>query len=218
MFIVFEGIDGAGKTTQARELAHRLEAMGLPTLLTREPGGTPLGETVRDWVKSGQGITPLAELFLISAARTQLVENVIRPSLAAGVTVISDRFFASTIAYQGYGRGLDLDFVKRVNREAAAGLTPNVTVLLDLAPEVGARRKSDVGRGEGDNFDTAPLDFRESVRQGYLDQAADDPSRWLVVDGSMPMERVAQEIWAKIQPLLAQEGLLQGAHEAPPSV
>ncbi len=207
MFIVFEGIDGAGKTTQARALYRRLIRMGRPALLTREPGGTPLGQTVRRWVKTRQGLTPSAELFLFSAARAQLVEHVIRPSLSEGVTVIADRFVASTIAYQGHGRGLDIGIVEQVNRQATAGVTPTITVLLDLDPSVGILRRLAEARTQGDNFDSAPLDFLRRVRQGYWDQAEADPTRWLVMDGSTTKGRVSREIWAKIQPLLHEEGL-----------
>ena len=207
MFIVFEGIDGAGKTTQARALYRRLVRIGRPALLTREPGGTPLGQTVRRWVKTRQGLTPSAELFLFSAARAQLVEQVIRPSLSEGITVIADRFVASTIAYQGHGRGLDIGLVEQVNRQAAAGVTPTITVLLDLNPEVGILRKSAAFRGQDDNFDAAPLGFQEKIRHAYLEQAETDPDGWLIMDGSTPRNRLSREIWAKIQPLLHEEGL-----------
>ena len=207
MFIVFEGIDGAGKTTQARALYRRLIRMGRRALLTHEPGGTPLGQVVRRWVKTRQGLTPSAELFLFSAARSQLVEHVIRPSLSEGVTVIADRFVASTIAYQGHGRGLDIGLVEQVNRQATAGVTPTITMLLDLDPEVGTRRNSAASRGQDDNFDAAPLGFQDKIRQAYLDQAAADPDGWLIMDGSTPRNRLSREIWAKIQPLLHEEGL-----------
>ena len=207
MFIVFEGIDGAGKTTQARALYRRLIRMGRRALLTHEPGGTPLGQVVRRWVKTRQGLTPSAELFLFSAARSQLVEHVIRPSLSEGITVIADRFVASTIAYQGHGRGLDIGLVEQVNRQATAGVTPTITMLLDLDPEVGTRRNSAASRGQDDNFDAAPLGFQDKIRQAYLDQAAADPDGWLIMDGSTPRNRLSREIWAKIQPLLHGEGL-----------
>jgi dTMP kinase len=207
VFIVFEGIDGAGKTTQAGLLHRRLRRLGRPALLVHEPGSTPLGETVRDWVKTDPGLTSSAELFLFAAARSQLVEQVIRPGLEDGVTVIADRFAASTIAYQGHGRGLDLGFVEQVNRQASGGLTPSITVLLDLDPSVGILRRLAEARTQGDNFDSAPLDFLRRVRQGYWDQAEADPTRWLVMDGSTTKGRVSREIWAKIQPLLHEEGL-----------
>ena len=136
-----------------------------------------------------------------------MVEHVIRPSLSDGVTVIADRFVASTVAYQGHGRGLDIGLVEQVNRQAAAGVTPTITVLLDLDPEVGTLRKSAASRGQDDNFDAAPLDFQDKIRKAYLDQANADPSRWLIMDGSIPRARLSRDIWAKVQPLLHEEGL-----------
>ena len=167
-FIVFEGIDGSGKSTQARALYRRLLYRQHQVLLVHEPGGTPLGESLRRWVKRRQGLYPLTELYLFNAARAQLVEQVIRPALEKGVTVVADRFSASTVAYQNYGRGLDLELVLQMNQGATSGLSPNLTVFLDVPPELGRGRKK---AGDNDNFDAAPLEFYQRVRQGYLDQA-----------------------------------------------
>ena len=206
MFIVFEGIDGSGKSTQARSLYRRLARLDRPVLLVHEPGGTPLGETVRRWVKTRQGLSSLAELFLFTAARSQLVAEVIRPALLDGAVVIADRFVASTVAYQGYGRGLDITLINQVNREAVAGMTPDLTILLDVAPEVGTERKrarpSPRSISRTDNFDTAPLDFHRRVRQGYLEQAGSDSARWLVLDATAPRAQLSRDIWAKVKPLL----------------
>ena len=205
-FIVFEGIDGSGKSTQARALYRRLVREKYPVLLTHEPGGTPLGESLRRWVKRRQGLYPLTELYLFNAARAQLVEQVIRPALMEGVNVLADRYVASTVAYQSYGRGVDLELVHQANQGAAGGLSPDLTVFLDVSPEVGRGRKG--GRAR-DNFDAAPVEFYRKVRQGYLEQA--DQARalsnqggphWLVLDGSRPRAQLAEEIWAKVQPLL----------------
>ena len=200
-FIVFEGIDGSGKTTQARALYRRLLRREHPSLLTHEPGGTPLGESLRRWVKRRQGLYPLTELYLFNAARAQLVEQVIRPALEKGVTVVADRYVASTVAYQSYGRGLDLELVQRANQGAVGGLSADLTVFLDVVPEVARGRK---GKGAQDNFDSAPVEFHQRVRQGYLDQSQFDESspEWLVLDGSRPKNQLAEEIWAKVQPLL----------------
>ncbi len=202
-FIVFEGIDGSGKSTQARALYRRLVRGEYPVLLTHEPGGTPLGESLRRWVKRRPGLYPLTELYLFNAARAQLVEQVIRPALAKGVTVLADRYVASTVAYQSYGRGLDLNLVQQANRAASGGLSPDLTVFLDVPPELGGVRK---GRGGQDNFDSAPLEFHHTVRQGYLDQAIAQSKEsgpdWLVLDGSRSRTQLAEEIWAKVQPLL----------------
>lgn len=199
MFIVFEGCDGSGKTTQSRALLHRLRRQGFPALLAREPGGTSIGEAVRRWLKAPGGLAPLTELLLFTAARAQLVSQVIGPALGEGVTVICDRFTPSTVAYQGYGRGLDLALIHQLNRLASDGLVPDLTVLLDLHPEAGLARK---GSTRSDPFDTAPLEFHRRVRQGYLAQAGEQPGRWLVLDATQPRRELAREIWAKTQPLL----------------
>ena len=202
MFIVFEGIDGAGKTTQVRALLRRLKRSGRPFLATREPGGTPLGEAVRRWVKTQPGLSPLDELFLFSAARAHLVEKVIRPALAEGKVVVADRFVASTVAYQGHGRDLELGFLDRVNRAASGGLVPDLTILLDLTAEDAALRRRGNYPNLRDNFDAAPLEFQRSVRQGYLGQAELDPTRWLVLPGTLGVRQLSREIWAKVEPLL----------------
>ena len=199
MFIVFEGGDGSGKSTHSRALFRRLRQEGCPALLTREPGGTSLGEALRRLLKRGPGLDPFSELFLFAAARAQLVAEVIRPALQDGITVVCDRFTASTVAYQGYGRGLDRTLVHRLNQAASDGLAPDLTVLLDLLAEAALARK---GSTTADAFDTAPLEFHRRVRHGYLAQAAQHPDRWLVLDATQPQRVVTREIWAKIQTLL----------------
>jgi dTMP kinase len=198
-FIVFEGGDGAGKSTQSRALARRLRRRNCPVLLTHEPGGTPLGESLRRTLKGRQTLSPLSELFLFAAARAQLVEEVVRPALQRGGNVICDRFTASTVAYQGHGRGLALDLIHRLNLAATGGLSPDLTILLDLPVEVGLTR---IVKAYPDAFHRAPQEFHERVRRGYLSQAAHDPARWLVLDATRPPRELSQEIWAKVQPLL----------------
>ena len=198
-FIVFEGGDGAGKSTQARALLRRLRQRSHPAIVTREPGGTPLGESLRRLLKTREGITPKSELFLFAAARTQLVKEVIRPALKNRITVICDRFSASTVAYQGYGRGLAIDLVEGTSLTATEGLTPDLTILLDLPISTGTARKAGL---HDDNFDDAPADFQERVREGYLSQARQDPAGWLVLDATLTRRRLAMDIWAKVQPLL----------------
>ena len=163
-FIVFEGGDGSGKSTQAQSLYLRLRRRAIKVLRTHEPGGTPLGQALRRLLKSGEAMTPISELMLFEAARAQLVQQVIRPFLDQGGVVIADRFTSSTIAYQGYGRGLDRELIERLDREATGGLEPDLTVLLDLPVEVALARK---GGGPGDNFDDAPLDFHRRIHRGY---------------------------------------------------
>jgi len=198
-FIVFEGGDGSGKSTQARSLLRRMRRRGVKVLHTHEPGGTPLGQYLRRLLKSGHSMTPMSELMLFEAARAQLVDTVIKPFLDQGGVVISDRFTSSTMAYQGYGRGLDRELIERLNREATGGLEPDLTVLLDLPVETALARK---GKGNEDNFDSAPVDFHRKIRRGYTALAAANPGGWLVLDGQRPPEDLGGEIWVKVQSIL----------------
>ena len=199
IFIVFEGGDGSGKSTQARNLSQRLRRRSIPVLLTREPGGTPSGESIRRLLKGQRSFRPMSELLLFEAARAQLVESVIRPELDGGTTVICDRYTASTLAYQGHGRGLDLALIQQLNEMATGGLVPDLTVLLDLSPLVGLSRRGAAGN---DSFESAPQAFQSKVREGYLAQAAEAPEIWLVLDASRPQSELSREIWIKVQPLL----------------
>ena len=198
-FIAFEGGDGSGKSTQVRSLLRRLRRRGVKVLHTREPGGTPLGQSLRRLLKSGETMAPLSELMLFEAARAQLVQQVIRPFLDQGGVVIADRFTSSTMAYQGYGRGLDRELIERLNREATGGLEPDLTVLLDLPVETALARK---GGGNSDTFDNAPVDFHRKIRRGYSALAASDPGGWLVLDGQRSPEELSREIWSKVQTIL----------------
>ncbi len=172
-------------------------------VLTHEPGGTPLGEVVRRWLKSRPGTEPVAELFLFMAARAQLVRQVLRPALERGQVVVCDRFGASTVAYQGYGRGLELGLIQQLNGWATGGLAPDLTVLLDVPVEVGMGRKAKPGN---DVFEGAGLEFHRRVREGYLAQARQEPQRWLVVDGSRPRREVAEVVWRRVEPLVRGTG------------
>ena len=204
MFIVFEGGEGCGKSTQTRALYRRLSKDGFGAILTREPGGTRLGERVRRHLKrTGDArISPLAELFLIATARAQLVSEIIRPELERGKTVICDRFTPSTLAYQGHGRGLDMDAVRAVNGMATDGLSPDLVVLLDIPVEAGLGRKKS---RERDRFESESLAFHARVRRGYLDMAKADPERWLVVDGRLPRKVIEETIWKRVSVLLKRE-------------
>ena len=198
-FIVFEGGDGSGKSTQARSLLRRLRRRGIKAIRTHEPGGTPLGQSLRHLLKSGEPMTPISELMLFEAARAQLIHQVIKPFLNQGGVVIADRFTSSTVAYQGYGRGLDRELIERLNREATGGLEPDLTVLLDLPVETALARK---GGGQVDTFDDAPVDFHRKIRRGYSALAASDPEGWLILDGQRPQEELSREIWSKVQAIL----------------
>lgn len=199
-FIVLEGGEGVGKSTQVKALSLRLTNAGHNVLLTHEPGGTPLGEALRHLVKGEDGVSPLSELFLMLAARAQLVTQVIGPALDRGDVVVCDRFAPSTIAYQGWGRGLDVGMLHSLNHQATGGLQPDLVVLLDAPVNLAMARKP---QGVKDNFEQEDVAFHQRVREGYLSQARQDPERWLVVDATQPPERVAETVWRRVEALLA---------------
>ncbi len=204
LFITFEGGEGCGKTFQAKALYRRLQQLAIPSLLTHEPGGTPLGEKVSRWVKwSDHDISPFAELLLFNAARAQLVNKVIRPSLERGEIVICDRYADSTVVYQGYGRGLDLSVVEETNYVATQGLTPKLTILLDIDVTEGLARK---GKKSADRFEKENIFFHQKVRDGYLKLAADEPERWLVIDAAQSKAAIREIIWRRVTRLLLGQG------------
>lgn len=196
-FITFEGPEGAGKSTQLTRLAAQLGEAGVPHVVTREPGGTPLGTRVRGvLLDPALSIDPLPEFLLYSASRAQLVANVIRPALARGEVVVCDRYADSSVAYQGFGRGLDGTFLASLTREVTGGLVPDLTVLLDLDPAVGLSRAA--SRGVPDRLERADLDFHARVREGFLALAARDPGRFLVLDATRPVDALADDIWRAV--------------------
>ncbi len=202
LFITFEGGEGSGKSSQARALYRRLVQSAVPALLTHEPGATRLGDRIARVLKWAQAIdiSPVAELLLFNVSRAQLVAEVIRPALESGKVVVCDRFVDSTIAYQGYGRGLDLRMVKEVNDATVFGLRPDLTVLLDVLPEVGLTRKRKKKR---DRFEQENLAFHQRIRAGYLELAAAEPERWLVVAANQPRDQIARIIWDRVSELLS---------------
>lgn len=195
MFITFEGIDGSGKTTQARLLAERLRADGQEVVVTREPGGTALGEAVRDLVLHGAHVAPWAEAALYAASRAQHVEEVIRPALARGAVVVCDRYLDSSVVYQGVGRALGLEQVLDLNVTVAGGLLPDVTILLRLDAEAGAERMG----ADLDRIERAGIDFVRAVCDGYDELAARFSERFVVVDGSKPAAELAGEIHGAVR-------------------
>ena len=199
LFIVFEGGEGSGKSTQAKALSRRVQRAGYPVIFTREPGGTSIGDVLRRLIKNSPGLDPLTELFLIESARAQLVHQVIAPALQRGETVICDRFIPSTVAYQGGGRGVDIELIHRVNREATAGLRPDMVIFLDLPVEVGLRR---LKGPRPDNFERQDVEFHRRVRESYLTQAREDPERWLVLDGTKSKATLSRAIWERVLPAL----------------
>jgi len=204
LFITFEGSEGCGKSTQARALWRKLSRLGIPTVLTHEPGGTDLGNQLRRVLKKGRQdkISPIAELFLFAACRIQLVTEVIRPSLQQGKVVICDRFHDSTTAYQGYGRELDLDTVKKTNDLATQETKPDLTIFLDIPTREGLRRKSS---RSNDRFEAENIAFHHKVRAGYLKLAAEEPGRWLVIDATLPRARISKLILDRVKQLLQAE-------------
>ena len=206
-FITFEGGEGCGKSTQVRRLAAALEATGIEVVLTREPGGTRLAELVRGLLKDEREDPPCdrSELLLFLAARAQLVKNVIRPALAAGKWVVSDRFSDSTFAYQGYGRGLPLDVIRLANDFACDGLKPDLTLLLDVDAAPAARRmrgREAATATTADRIEQAGDAFHARLAQGFQELAAAEPDRIKRIDASGSPDDVEGRIWTLLRPLI----------------
>lgn len=202
-FITFEGGEGCGKSTQVRRLKDALEHEGVSVLLTREPGGTRLAEMIRGLLKDEREDPPCdrSELLLFLAARAQLVRNVIRPALAQGTWVISDRFSDSTFAYQGYGRGLPLDVLRIANDFACEGLAPDLTLLLDVDPETSKARmrsREAATNTTADRIEEAGDDFHARLRAGFLEMAARNPERIVTIDASGTPEEVGERVWKSL--------------------
>lgn len=207
LFITFEGPEGSGKSTQARLLAEALKAKGIRVLCTREPGGTAIGEKIRGILHDvrNTAMLPLTEILLYSASRAQHVGEVIRPALARGEVVICDRYAESTLAYQGYGRGLDLEMLRQITTFATGGLRPDLIVYLDLDVQEGLERKrrdQQAGRGEWNRMDQEEIAFHRRVRQGYLKMAQEEPTRWLVLDATQPVAVLHQTVCNRVLRLL----------------
>lgn len=208
VFITFEGIEGCGKSTQARRLARRLRSGGIPTVLTMEPGGTAIGATIRHILLSSENchLSSLAELLLYAADRSQHVSEVIHPALEAGKWVISDRFMDATVVYQGYARGQDMPFIHLLNEKVTGGLRPGRTFLLDCPVETGLaratkREKESEHQGQ-DRFEQEKRSFHEAVRQGYLTLASEEPDRFVVMDGTRSPDELEEEVMRLVWPFL----------------
>lgn len=201
-FVTLEGPDGSGKSTQSQRLAARLTEEGFDTVVTREPGGTPLGEEVRKILLHSAALdpAPATDVLLFNAARAQNVARVIAPALARGAVVVCDRYADSTLAYQGYGAGQSLEALRAIGAFATAGLAPDLTVLFDLPVDEGLRRKSDeANRFENDHT----VEFHHLVRDGFLEMAAKSPERFVIVDATRPAAEVADEVAALVLDRLA---------------
>lgn len=194
MFITLEGPEGGGKTLHIAPLAEKLRQKGYAVLATREPGGTPISDQVRAILTNleNKGMNPRTETLLFCAARAQLVEQVIRPSLQQGMIVLCDRYADSTLAYQGYGHGYDLLLLRQLLDFATGGLWPDLTLLLDVDVETGLQRKR--RGGEWNRLDDYELEFHRRVRQGYLKMAHSQPERWVVIDAVRPAEEVQEAL------------------------
>jgi dTMP kinase len=222
-FITFEGPDGSGKTTQIQTLHERLVREGFEVLCLREPGGTAIGDQIRLILHDTRNVEmrPNTELLLYSASRAQLVGQVIRPALESGRLVLCDRFAESTLAYQGYGRGLDLQALKAITEFATGGLRPDLIVYLDIATEDGLlrrQRSARAGQGEWNRMDQQDLEFYGRVRAGYLEMAAQDPQRWFVLDATLPIASIRASIWEKVALFLSQQGKLASKGATPRDV
>lgn len=199
-FLSFEGIDFTGKSTQAQLLKKKLESAGYAVILIREPGGTSISEAVRDILldKNNLEMHPRTELFLYSAARVQIVEQIIKPALAEGKFVICDRYVDSTTAYQGHGRQLDMHMVRDLNHWATTDLMPHLTVLIDLEPEIAEARR-EAANLRRDRLEGEARHFYQRIREGYLKIAAREKQRYVIVDGRLEPETLHEEIWRIVQ-------------------
>ena len=195
-FITFEGSEGCGKSTQVQRLAARLESLGIPFLLTREPGGTAIGETIRELLQfapQGKGMFPETELLLFEASRSQLVREIIKPALETGICVISDRFFDSTTVYQGTARKLPSETVEKLNALAVGDCVPDLTIVLDVDARTARARMQNPRRP--DRMEQEPDEFYEAVRRAYRDLSRHAPNRIALVDGTKAPDAVSEEIW-----------------------
>ncbi len=209
LFFTFEGVEGSGKTTQLRRLSATLRQAGQRVAETREPGGTSLGDAIRSILLATRNLEMVAEteLFLYLASRAQLCREWIVPALNAETIVVCDRFADATVAYQGYGRGLDLKLIRTINRVATGGLTPDLTILLDLDPREGLRRVRERGQvplpeSLLDRLEAEALEFHDRVRKGYLQLAREEPHRFQIIDATQSEEAITAEIWARVEPLI----------------
>jgi dTMP kinase len=204
LFISLEGPDGCGKTVQSKRLVEHLRSQGMDVLMTREPGGTEIGDQIRQVIMSleNRQMDPRTEFLLFTASRAQLVKEVIRPQLEAGGVIVSDRFYDSSFAYQGYGHGLPLDELRAITAFATGGLVPDLTLLIDLPADAGlARRKSG---GHWNRMDAYEVDFHRRVRAAYREMAQNEPGRWRTVDGDRSQGAVQADLQAAVAAFVAQ--------------
>jgi len=211
LFITFEGIEGCGKSTQAKRLVNRLRELAVPLVFTLEPGGTSVGQKIRRILldSRNQHLSPLTELLLYAADRAQHVEEVIKPALEQGKWVLCDRFFDATTVYQGYARGLDMKLIVTLNEKASPGIRPDITFLIDCAVEIGLERalkRNRIQFQEGqDRFEREKKAFHEAVREGYLTMATEDRERFVVVDGTLKEDELEEIIFKHVEPFISRK-------------
>ena len=198
LFIVFEGIDGSGKTTQAELLAEKLTSIQQSNIIIREPGGTPLGESIRKELKSNPNLDPVTQLFLFSACRTELIKDVINPNLEEGHIVICDRYIFSTIAYQGHAEGLNIAYIENMIDLSSGGLTPDIVIFIDTPVEIAKKRRENE---TNDYYDQKDIDYYVRTREGYISMASSSVN-WVTHDGSKEPNELAKSIWEQIKPLI----------------
>lgn len=219
LLITFEGGEGVGKSTQAKILSHQLEKYGVDCIKTQEPGGSILGNNIRKWIKSSGNISPLSETLLFEAARSQIITEIIIPGLRQNKVVIVDRFIDSTISYQGFGHGLNVEIISQLNKIATKNITPNLTILLDIEPEIALSRVSNQTdlfteenndkRVDSENqrkFEQKPLEFHEKVREGYLSISKNE-KRWCVINAEQKSDVIAKFILDRTKELLVKNGV-----------
>lgn len=217
MFITFEGIEGCGKTTQAKRLVNRLRELSIPVVFTLEPGGTRVGQEIRRILldSRNQHLSPLTELLLYVADRAQHVQEVIKPALEQEKWVLCDRFFDATTVYQGYARGQDMSLIASLNEKATLGIWPDTTFLIDCSVEIGLKRALKRNKillpDRQDRFEREKRDFHEAVRQGYLSMAKGDPKRFIVVDGTLREDELESVIFEYVRPFISKEMRVRGS-------
>lgn len=201
-FITFEGSEGCGKTTQIEALAKALEAEGKTVLITREPGGTIIGEKIRNLLQDpshDNAISDMTELLLFSASRAELIASRIQPALDRGEIVICDRFYDSTYVYQGLGRAIDMNIVEQLNQITVGSLKPDLTILLDLDAKIGIQRAKSRQSGELDRIENESLAFFEAVREGYLELAKKETERFKIINGLLSVDQIKAIIWETVE-------------------
>lgn len=211
LLITLEGVEGAGKTTQLGLLAEWLDELGVPIVVTREPGAGKIGAQIREVLlrKENTGLSPVAEALLMAADRAQHVAELLRPELAAGKLVLCDRYIDSNLAYQGYGRGLSVEWLRELNEQATEGLWPDLTLLLDLPPEAGLARAK--VRGAADRLESEQMEFHQRIYDGFARLAAAEPQRVRVINAAQDEAAVQEEIRSVVRELLVRKGWVEDA-------